>query len=156
MIDQARIDELLLKWQEHHERGLDLSVQDLTLDCPEMAPELLRRIRVLDQLNQIVDNLRDSSATPPDDDTAPPVQAAADPYATSNVRSDTPVQTISEFAFLRPCTSPDALGQLGPFLVSAKIGEGGMGWVFRAEDPIVKRQIALKARRAAGAGPEAA
>ena len=39
---------------------------------------------------------------------------------------------------------PDEIGRLGPYRVLARIGVGGMGLVFRAEDPHLRRLVALK------------
>ncbi|WP_439630433.1 protein kinase domain-containing protein [Gemmata sp.] len=50
----------------------------------------------------------------------------------------------AEFAFLAPPQQPDELGRLGPYRVVGKIGAGGMGAVFRAEDPALRRHVALK------------
>ena len=49
-----------------------------------------------------------------------------------------------EGIFLAPAQQPDELGQLGPYRVLSRIGAGGMGMVFRAEDPTLRRQVALK------------
>ncbi|HEV3384866.1 MAG TPA: serine/threonine-protein kinase, partial [Gemmata sp.] len=46
--------------------------------------------------------------------------------------------------FLAPPQQPDELGRLGHFRVLSRIGVGGMGMVFSAEDTVLKRQVALK------------
>jgi serine/threonine protein kinase/ribosomal protein S27E len=48
-------------------------------------------------------------------------------------------------AFLAPPQQPDEIGRLGPYRVLKVLGHGGMGVVFQAEDPGLRRPVALKA-----------
>ncbi len=51
---------------------------------------------------------------------------------------------------------PGEIGRLGPYRVTGPIGAGGMGIVFRAEDPLLRRPVALKVmKRSLSAGAEA-
>ena len=52
-----------------------------------------------------------------------------------------------EIDFLQPPVLADEIGRLGGYRVLEVMGVGGMGVVFRAEDPKLKRQIALKAMK---------
>ena len=55
-----------------------------------------------------------------------------------------PPQPEREYSFLTLPEMPDEIGRLGPYRVLGLLGAGGMGLVFRAEDPVLHRQIALK------------
>src|SRR5690349_17742839 len=46
--------------------------------------------------------------------------------------------------FLAPAQAADEIGRLGPYRVLAIVGHGGMGVVFRAQDPMLERLVALK------------
>ena len=47
-------------------------------------------------------------------------------------------------AILAPPEQPDEIGRLGVYRVLSVLGKGGMGMVFRAEDPALRRVVALK------------
>jgi serine/threonine-protein kinase len=46
--------------------------------------------------------------------------------------------------FLEPCDEPGCLGRLGPFVVTALLGQGGTGLVLSARDGVLDRAVAIK------------
>src|SRR5262245_58462639 len=52
-----------------------------------------------------------------------------------------------DYPFLAPPQAPDELGRLGPYRVLKVLGAGAMGVVFQAEDPHLRRLVALKVMR---------
>src|SRR5262249_37630040 len=62
--------------------------------------------------------------------------------------SGSPARGAEEYqVLLAPPRGPDEIGRLGPYRVLAVLGSGGMGIVFRAEDPQLQRPVALKTVR---------
>ncbi|MGE0606292.1 MAG: SUMF1/EgtB/PvdO family nonheme iron enzyme [Pirellulales bacterium] len=53
-------------------------------------------------------------------------------------------QATEQYDFLSPPEQPDEIGRLGPYRVLKVLGKGGMGMVFKAEDPHLSRMCALK------------
>lgn len=47
MTDDDRIADLLIEWEEKHERGIDHSAEELCRECPHLTAELARRIHAL-------------------------------------------------------------------------------------------------------------
>jgi serine/threonine protein kinase len=80
----------------------------------------------------------------------------AGPGGETAVRAPTARIGRERFDFLAPPQGPGELGRLGPFRVLEVLGAGGMGVVFRAEDPQLGRPLALKAMLPALAASDSA
>ena len=65
MATDARLDELLLRWEELAEAGHPPSAQELCQDCPHLAEELQRRIAALQEMDWLADIGSASAAPPP-------------------------------------------------------------------------------------------
>jgi serine/threonine protein kinase/ABC-type branched-subunit amino acid transport system substrate-binding protein len=85
----------------------------------------------------------------PADLTTPSSAVLGDPQAKVDTANCHP-PTFKEFdldGFLLPPDNPDELGRLAHYRVLKRVGEGGMGIVFLAEDPRLQRHVALKVMR---------
>src|SRR5262245_65749789 len=60
------------------------------------------------------------------------------------------------YDFLRPPQQPGEMGRLGPYRVLKVLGSGGMGIVFQAEDPGLRRPVALKVMKPSLSGDRTA
>jgi serine/threonine protein kinase len=115
--------------------------------------DLAGRLEPTDPLVEAVRGVADTPA-PPDLPAVRDLLARLAPLATPTTIAHTtdagagPGETPPEAATcLRPPEGPDELGRLGGFRVLALLGRGGMGLVFRAEDPRLRRHVALKVIR---------
>ena len=67
------------------------------------------------------------------------------PDATQGVERPSSGADSSLTDFLAPAQAADELGRLGDYRVLRVLGRGGMGVVYQAEDPKLKRRVAIKA-----------
>ena len=77
--------------------------------------------------------------------TVPPRAAAEDTAPT--IPESVQLAPPADYPFLAPPQAQDELGRLGPYRVLKVLGAGAMGVVFHAEDPHLRRPVALKVMR---------
>jgi tRNA A-37 threonylcarbamoyl transferase component Bud32 len=79
------------------------------------------------------------------------------PTPGDRLANDTTVEAAAPdwTSVLAPSTYPEDLGRVGPYRVQEQLGHGGMGIVFRAQDPVLQRRVAVKVLRPDLAGPTA-
>jgi WD40 repeat protein len=93
------------------------------------------------------EELPDTVLRPPGDTNSSKPETVHPPSLGAGLSSTAPA--VPEY--LAPAQRPDEIGRLGPYRVLGVLGQGGMGTVFVAEDPQLRRQVALKVMRPSAA-----
>lgn len=125
----------LAKLYEIEPAGPNMSVRSSQNESKDVTSGFERN--TVSQANPLEQTL----ALPASPESNPSSAPALSAFSLSNASS------AESYSFLAPPQETDEIGRLGGYRILKLLGAGGMGMVFRAEDPHLKRQIAIKLMR---------
>jgi hypothetical protein len=140
---QDTIAELLLRWQEDQDRGLDVPAAELCRERPELTEELQRHIDVLRRIQRLV--LPAAAAGP---STPGPSPTPSTPSVLRDLGGALSGETCVQLRDpdgedVAPAPAPGP-GAAGRYELSGEIARGGMGAVLRGRDVDLGRDVAVK------------
>jgi eukaryotic-like serine/threonine-protein kinase len=118
METDARVDGLIDRWDEMHERGTPVTIEELCVDCPELVEDLRRRIEALRNMDSVLNAGTNESGSP----------------SAGQGRNG----TATNFAL------PDAMRASAVFRPERHHAQGGLGEVLTAHQEELDRLVAIK------------
>src|SRR5262249_52582011 len=79
MSADPRLSTLLDRWQQSQDRGCPLSAEELCRDCPELLPEVQRRIAILKGMARLANGAGETLAGKPNEEGQAPATAPSRP-----------------------------------------------------------------------------
>jgi eukaryotic-like serine/threonine-protein kinase len=119
MNNDARLTGLISVWQDQVKMGKAIPVSVLCKECPELQPELERRIAAIQKVGRLVEQMNEETTS----------------YADSEQDS------------AQASSLADSLPRIPGYEVLALLGKGGMGIVYKARQQGTEQTVALKLLR---------
>ncbi len=141
MTKPDRLDLLFDRWFDLREQDAPTSLDVVCADCPELRDPFAQLLENFDDLERFLNEPSVSIDT-----SSPHLAEDTGPYVAKDAERPQKKATLA-FSFLSPAEEPDEIGRLAGYRILGVLDEGGMGVVFRAEEPRARRQVAVKVIR---------